>query len=715
MKRLFTVTIAVILVLTMIIPSMAAAQTNTKIELKQAIEIAKKTFDIPDSGYDFNSNYSENNNRKTWSLNWNLKNNRSISVNVDADTGEILNYNFYTPANGPVSRIPKYTKDEAKKAAIDFINKIAPNKLKETKEQDFYNGIAKPYYDNNEYFSSVYNFNFVRLVNGIPFQENQISVSVDKNTLKVQSYYLNWNNNYTFPDINASISKEKALQIFKDKIGLKLQYNLVYSDIYDNKEQKPQAILVYGITNNSPIDATTGDIVYQDYYGTMYGGGGNMGMSSSKQNLSPQEQKAVDDTTKYINKDKALESAKNSLPFEIGPEYLLQSANLYNGYPYGTNAYWNFNWNYNKDNNYYFINASVDAVTGELKFFYRGGSDIDNVQSKELKYTKDQLKKIVEDYLNKVQPDKFKQVEYQDRNIKEDPNHKMPYIPFDYVEKVNGILCPFNTFSVSVSPYSGDITNFYMNWTNVNLPAADNAIKPDDAYKVLLDNSEFGLNYIAYYNPTNDGPQKPEIKLVYQLTNFNGFIDAKTGTLLDYSGKPIVKDNQVVFTDIKGHWAEKDIALLVQYGIADGKDNKFSPDENILQKDFIKMLVKSIQPVYEPIPLNSNNDYDNYYNAAIQRNIIKVNEKNPDSLVTRQDAAKFLVRSFGVNFIADLNDIYTLNFKDTDKIDSSLKGYIAIASGLKIMTGENGYFYPQNYITRAQTASMLVRYLRLER
>lgn len=710
MKRFFSSAIAMIFVFAMLMPGTVKAQTGTKVELQQAIQIAKQALNINDSGYNFNSNYSESNNRKSWYLSWNSTTNGNISVTVDADTGEILNYYSWKPDNETTSRIPKYTEDEAKKAAINFLEKVAPDKFKQTKEIENKNGT---YNMNDIYYNPDYNFTFVRLVNGIPYRNNQITVSVGKNTLEVHSYYLNWDN-ITFPDSKASISNDEAIKIFKDKLGLKLQYNLVYSQVYDGNSSKPQAILVYSIYKNSPIDALTGEVIDSNsYYSTAYGVAGNkeMGMGSTYNDLSPQEQKAVENTGKYMTKDKALQIVKNSLPFTIGNEYKLDSANLYSDYT-GTSANWNFSFSYNKDNNYNYISASVDAVTGELKSFYRGGSDIDNIQGKETKYTKEQAKKIAEDYLNKIQPDKFKQVEYQDININES---KVSSYQFNYVYKANGILCPFNTISINVSPYTGEITNYYINWISVELPSAQNIISSDEAYNILFNNADFGLNYIAIYDYTKSEPQNPEIKLAYQLNDFYNFIDAKTGQIVDYNGKPITSGTNIEFTDINNNWAEKDIKLLAQLGIADGKDGKFYPDNNILQKDFIKMLVKTIQPVYEPIPLKSGDDYDNYYNIAIQKKIITEKEKKPDTLVTRQDAAKFLVRSFGVNFIADLNNIFTLNFKDANKISSSLRGYVAIASGLKLMNGSDGYFNPDSNLTRAEAAAILVRYLMLDK
>lgn len=712
MRKFLSFLLVSLLIFTVAIPSIGFAQTNSKIELKQAIEIAKEKLNIPSSGYNFNSNYNESDNNKTWYLTWSSSTNGTINVSVDADTGEIISYNFYKPDNTPSSIIPKHSREEAKEVAVNFLNKIVPEKFKETKEQesDDYLGLSPKIA-----YSTAYSFNFIRIVNGIPFQGNQITVEVNKNTLDVQSYYLTWGSDYNFPDPKSAISKDKAIQIYKDNNSLRLQYNLVYTDVYGNNESEPQAILVYSLVNNQPIDAITGKILHQGYYGPYMGGMGTK--SESSQALSPEEQKAVDDVSKYISKDKAIELAKEKLPFTIGSKYSLTSSALYKNNSNSNSATWNFSWTYTEGNNYNYISVAVDATTGELKTFYRNDSNENNVQGKSPKYTKDQLKNIAEDYLNKIQPEKFKQMEYQDNPASEDDNS--PYTTFNYIYKANGIPCPFNSINIGVNKYTGDIITYNLSWTDVKLPDNKNVISLDDAYKTLFNNSDFQLSYIIYYAPDKVyQSNSKDIRLVYQLTNFNGLIDANSGAYIDYSGKPILKNENKQFTDIAGNWAEKDILLLAQFGIADGKDGKYMPNDYILQKDFIKMLVKSLQPNNVIIPLTSNEDenYDNFYNVAINNKIITESEKKPDSKVTRQEAAKFIVRSLGLKYVADINGIYTLNFfKDANKIDNSLKGYVAIVYGLNIMTGNNGYFNPGENLTRAQTASILVRYLRIEK
>jgi hypothetical protein len=97
------------------------------------------------------------------------------------------------------------------------------------------------------------------------------------------------------------------------------------------------------------------------------------------------------------------------------------------------------------------------------------------VQGKQSLYTKEQMKKIAEEYLKKTVPDKFSKTEYQEANLPEDSKMiEMPTYPFRYVEVANGILCPFNTINVNVSPYTGEIVGYSINWTSVKLPSLEN-------------------------------------------------------------------------------------------------------------------------------------------------------------------------------------------------------------------------------------------------
>jgi hypothetical protein len=108
------------------------------------------------------------------------------------------------------------------------------------------------------------------------------------------------------------------------------------------------------------------------------------------------------------------------------------------------------------------------------------------------------------------------------------------------------------------------------------------------------------------------------------------------------------------------------------------------------------------------------NQYDNYYTEAIRRKLISENEKKPDAVVTRQDAAKMIVRAMNYGVLAEKGNMFTANFKDASKISAAYKGYAVIASALGIILPVNSNFCPTTAITRGDAAEILVNYLKCE-
>jgi hypothetical protein len=194
-------------------------------------------------------------------------------------------------------------------------------------------------------------------------------------------------------------------------------------------------------------------------------------------------------------------------------------------------------------------------------------------------------------------------------------------------------------------------------------------------------------------------------------------IDAKNGQFIDYNGKPIVEANKATFTDIAGHKYENDIHQLVELGIIDSTESKFNPDTKIRQKDFIKFLMKATQPEYYPIPYatSDSSEYDRYYENAAAQNILAKKDKNPDAYVTKIEASKMLVKALGIGFVADLGNIFNLDVKDAASISAENKGYAAIAAGLGLTDISSGSFQPILELTKAETANMLIGYLKVEK
>ncbi len=713
MKKL----ISILMIVTMLFACItipAAADEGLNYDLDKALEIVKEKLDLNTEGYDFNSSYSENfyNGRKVWDLHWykSYGNGESISVTLDAMTGEIINYNTWGPYQENYRKLPKYSKEQALEVAQEFLNKIAPEKLEEVT-------LFENPYDRYAFYNEYYYFNFNRKINDIPFDSNNISIGIDKNTLKVRTFYLNWDNG-TFPSVEDVIGKDAAKKAFAEKQGIELSYQLIYPE-----PNKPQAILVYTTKGNSPIDAITGELIYNAYYYPPYYGGGyyeKMAYSSyayDRPVVTEEEQKDIDKKSTYITKEKAVEIVRAQLP-EVD-SYTQTHASL--NPSYGTeNATWNLNWNKNDDKSgkYAYISASVDAVTSELKSFYKGDSDMYNTDGKEAKITEEQGKEIAADFLKKIQPEKFASAEYYKYENNFNPQYPQPVYNYNFIRKENGVFCNFNSLYVSVSAYTGEIVNYSYYWINVDLPKVDKIIDLDKAYEALYTKGDMVLRYIKQYD-YSAGMEKSEIKLAYVLDNFYGMIDANTGTIIGYDGKELLDVYEPFsFTDIEGHAAEADIQLLLEVGVLDPVSSEFAPDENILQKDFVKMLVKSMEPPYRYYPMYDMSkpeaEYDYYYQTAIQKKLITERDKNPDGYVTKQDAAKMLVRALGYGYIADKANLFVMPFEDSNQIARSYRGSVVIADELGIFKAVERKFGPKKLLTRGESATALVNYLKVD-
>ncbi len=202
--------------------------------------------------------------------------------------------------------------------------------------------------------------------------------------------------------------------------------------------------------------------------------------------------------------------------------------------------------------------------------------------------------------------------------------------------------------------------------------------------------------------------EEPDIKLVYSVKQDKPAIfDAFSGEILDGSGKPFVERKVVEYSDIDGHYAENQIAALAEYGIS-LPGEAFRPNESIVQKDFLRLLVKAMgyYGAYD-----DDEALDDMYNLLIREKVITREEKNPEAAVTREEAVKFVVRSLGFQEVADIKGIFVTGFKDQGSISPELVGYVAIAKGLGIVGGSGGNFNPKAGLSRAEAAVMLYNYL----
>ncbi|MEL7565067.1 MAG: S-layer homology domain-containing protein [Dehalobacterium sp.] len=708
MRKLFTALMIIGLLISSV-PSVFAAnetQGRQEITLEKAIEISKGLFPVSESFDQFDSTYEQDEYAHVWSLRWYKdKGEGELNVRVNAVSGEIAGYRAYDPADysGEFSSIPKVSREAGEKNARDFIKKAAPSKVGEI--------VLKP--NNNSYYGGpvFHNYSFVRTLNGIEYPANNIHVEVNGQTGQVRNFYLTWED-ITHPKETAKLSQQDAEKIFTEKFGFELKY---FRPQANSTEIKP-IMTIYEINNPAQvsIDALTGEIVQDSYYGIYtdesMGGAGAAKEMAADSSLAPFEQKIADELNELISREKALEIAEKTI--EIPKNYRLNSSNLTKDWNFPELRIWSFDWSLEEKDYYGWASVEIDAKTGKvLSFNYREKDAENQSEKRPLKIkTKIEAEKIVNKYLEENYPEvvgnlRLQADNYEVRPLNEEEEKNQPSYYFQYERLVDQVPFSQNYVRATVDSYTGKITSFRMRFLELDFPKTDN----------VLEKSQFTADFFAKNQMTlvYTKDQDRKLRLVYKLASLDSYrFNALNGQMLDYNGQPMQDKKAGEITDISGHWAEQDINTLNQFGFLHYEKGLFQPDGLMTQAELIKALVKSRDSYITDS--TEGNWYDSYYRQAKQSGLITEKEVDPEASLTREQMAKFITRTVVGDKIARL-DIYQISYQDGAKISQGYQGYIAIVSGLGIMTGDGANFNPQVKVKRGEACAVLMRYLRLEK
>jgi len=725
MKKGIALLLSAALVMTSFVQVFAADPNDTGLE--KAINNAKSIVEVPTEYSKFEYSVNGYNGEKNWRLTWSTpkesKIKGQVSVSID-DSGYILNYDKYSQNDDTYSssKLPKYSRQSAEDTAKSFIEKIQPGLSSKLEAEN----------DNNKYIGARdYYFNFHYVQDSIPYYGFNCSVSVNGSTGEVRNYYGNKVTGLSFPSKNGVISKDVIEKTFIDANSLELRYMQSYED------EKVTFYPAYVLTQKGrgQYDAFTGELV-ESQGNRIYNGA----MSSDKMmlakaagdygsmlgnNLTHQELDAVKKIANVISTEDA-EKIIRAIP-EIGLDdtYKANSFNLYKDNKNKDQYVWNMS--FQKDNekdgvqkilvrNY--ISVSINAETGKLVSFYLGYNGASDDENK-IDYAT--AKATAYAIAKQLEPEKFSQTElFGEKSSLEAQSSRIIIssgYSYNFRRVVNGVPCDSDYIQVGIDAKTGKVSSYSVDWYNGQFPSIENAISIEQAYKSLFEKVGVKLYYVNIQSsnttdPKSDIDTKSEIKLVYSLNTkmTSTTIDAKTGELLDYQGKPYIEKNTLPYTDIKGHFSEQAVKVLQEFGVGFDSD-KFLPDQSITQAEFLELIMKSIDSYFsQNVAKDKRQDY--IYENLLRRGIIKENEVSPEALVTREDSVKFIIRNMNLQKVAEIKEIFICEFNDKDAISPDLIGYVTIAKGLKLISGYNGNFEPKSTLTRGEAAVLLYNSLK---
>ncbi|MGI5920504.1 MAG: PepSY domain-containing protein [Syntrophomonadaceae bacterium] len=167
-----------------------------------------------------------------------------LDVDINASTGQVVGFNRSSSGQGSLNLSYEQCLDKAREA----IQKIHPDKISQVAINH------NMYQDKN---SNYFYYQFIRLLNGIPFERDRITVMVDKNSGQVTYYRLDWRP-VKCEAVSGLVTLEEAKAQIWSRDGLVLSYIFPRDDQY---KITGESIPVYRLPSVE-INARTGKPMY---------------------------------------------------------------------------------------------------------------------------------------------------------------------------------------------------------------------------------------------------------------------------------------------------------------------------------------------------------------------------------------------------------------------------------------------------------------------
>lgn len=353
---------------------------------------------------------------------------------------------------------------------------------------------------------------------------------------------------------------------------------------------------------------------------------------------------------------------------------------------------------------------TVDARTGEVRQVYSS-----TPWGKDAVLTEAQAREKAEAFVKEFAPGRTVVL----KTSESDGESKTPYYSFSFSREVNGYPFEDNYYNIAIDNQDGFVYSLNYTWNEeMTFESPEGVITPAAARNAWADTYEVKLAY-RLVPQVLDGKDSVQARLIAQgLKSFYGLrltyalsredycqgINAKTGEPV-YPEKTAVNE-EISYTDVKGHSAQADIEKLARYGIGYAA-SEFRPGKGMTQWEFVCLLASTEGQRLDPAAA-SKPERDSAYNSAYNLGALTRAERSDESPVTRGALVKMLLDASGYGPAARLSGIYTCSYGDKASIPAGDLGYAAIAQALGM--AKDTYGVTRN-ASRADAASMLCRIL----
>lgn len=191
---------------------------------------------------------------------------------------------------------------------------------------------------------------------------------------------------------------------------------------------------------------------------------------------------------------------------------------------------------------------------------------------------------------------------------------------------------------------------------------------------------------------------------------------AVSGDFLDKPVTPAVPQVQTpVFSDIQGHFAEEYINELIKYNAINGyEDGTFRPNGSVTRAEFVAMAVRtfSVSPSSTGAAFSDVAPQEWYYSAITamaSNNIITgYNGRFSPNSYITRQEAAVILSRLMTFRKYDAGQV-ALDYSDTAAIDNWARDAVGKLTASGVMQGDNNKFRPLDSITRGETAAVIAR------